>query len=47
MEDNAVNGGAVVKNPLDSLWGTVLCGVILTVILYFAIRAIMPAGGVS
>jgi len=25
-----------VKNPLDSLWGTIICGVILTVILYWA-----------
>jgi hypothetical protein len=24
-----------VKNPLDSLWGTVICGVVLTVIFYF------------
>lgn len=23
------------KNPLDSLWGTVISGVVLTVILYF------------
>jgi hypothetical protein len=25
-------------NPLDSLWGTVIVGLVLTVILYFAIR---------
>jgi hypothetical protein len=24
-----------VKNPLDSLWGTIILGVILTVILYY------------
>jgi hypothetical protein len=24
-----------VKNPLDSIWGTVICGFILTVALYF------------
>jgi hypothetical protein len=24
------------KNPLDSIWGTVICGVILTGILYYA-----------
>ncbi len=23
------------KNPLDSIWGTLIAGVILTVILYF------------
>jgi hypothetical protein len=30
-----------VKNPLDSLWGTIICGVILTVILYFAAQGIV------
>ena len=29
------------KNPLDSLWGTVICGVILTVILFYFARAMM------
>jgi hypothetical protein len=24
-----------VKNPLDSIWGTVICGFILTGILYY------------
>ena len=28
-------GGIHVKNPLDSIWGTVICGFILTVALYF------------
>jgi hypothetical protein len=40
--------GIPLKNPLDSLWGTVICGVILTVALYFLANAIMPhvtAGG--
>ena len=23
------------KNPLDSLWGTVICGVVLTTIVFF------------
>jgi hypothetical protein len=23
------------KNPLDSLWGTIISGLVLTVILYF------------
>jgi hypothetical protein len=31
------------KNPLDSLWGTIILGLILTVILYYAVRAL--AGG--
>jgi len=26
------------KNPLDSLWGTVISGVVLTAILYFAVK---------
>jgi len=26
------------KNPLDSLWGTVISGVVLTVILYTLIK---------
>jgi hypothetical protein len=29
------------KNPLDSLWGTVICGLILTVILFYLARAMM------
>jgi hypothetical protein len=27
------------KNPLDSLWGTVISGVVLTIILYYVVRA--------
>jgi hypothetical protein len=26
------------KNPLDSLWGTVISGVVLTIILYYVVR---------
>ncbi len=29
------------KNPLDSLWGTVICGLILTVIFYFIAKALI------
>jgi hypothetical protein len=29
------------KNPLDSLWGTVISGLVLTVVLYYLARAIM------
>ncbi len=32
------------KNPLDSLWGTVICGLILTVILFYLARAMMGGG---
>ena len=30
-------------NPLDSLWGTIIAGVVLTVILYFIVRALLGA----
>ncbi len=26
------------KNPLDSLWGTVISGVVLTIILYYVVK---------
>jgi hypothetical protein len=29
------------KNPLDSLWGTVICGLILTVILFYIVKTAM------
>ena len=29
------------KNPLDSLWGTVISGLVITVILYFIVKAAM------
>lgn len=29
------------KNPLDSLWGTVISGLILTLILYNIVRFVM------
>ena len=29
------------KNPLDSLWGTVISGLILTAILYFVVKNIL------
>ena len=29
------------KNPLDSLWGTVISGVILTAILYFVVKSLL------
>lgn len=29
------------KHPLDSLWGTVIAGLVLTVVLYFLARAAM------
>jgi hypothetical protein len=32
-----------VKNPLDSIWGTVICGFVLTAILWAIARAIVSA----
>jgi hypothetical protein len=29
------------KNPLDSLWGTVICGVLLTAVLYLVVKSIL------
>lgn len=26
------------KNPLDSLWGTIISGLVLTVVLYFVVK---------
>ena len=26
------------KNPLDSIWGTIICGLVLTVILYHSVK---------
>jgi hypothetical protein len=37
-----------VKNPLDSIWGTVICGFILTGILYYVATLLVShaaAGG--
>ena len=34
---------ATMKNPLDSLWGTVISGLVLTVVLYYLARAMMGA----
>ena len=30
------------KNPLDSLWGTVISGLVLTLILYEIVKYAMP-----
>jgi hypothetical protein len=29
------------KNPLDSLWGTVVSGLVLTVVLFYLVKAMM------
>ena len=29
------------KNPLDSIWGTIICGLILTAILYYVVKNVL------
>ena len=29
------------KNPLDSLWGTVIAGLVLTLVLYLVVRSLI------
>ena len=36
-----VGPGRTMKNPLDSLWGTVISGMLLTAILYFVVKSIL------
>ena len=31
------------KNPLESLWGTVICGLVLTGVLYVVVKAAIGA----
>jgi hypothetical protein len=33
------------KNPLDSLWGTVISGVVLTVILFYVAQWLVARAG--
>ena len=33
--------GQSMKNPLDSLWGTIITGVILTAILYYIVKNVL------
>ena len=33
------------KNPLDSLWGTVLSGLVLTAVLFYLARAVAGSLG--
>jgi hypothetical protein len=30
------------KNPLDSIWGTIISGLVLTFVLYIFARAFLP-----
>lgn len=29
------------KNPLDSIWGTIISGLVLTAILYYVVKSMM------
>lgn len=31
------------KNPLDSLWGTVISGLVITLVLYFIVKQLVAA----
>jgi hypothetical protein len=33
--------GIVMKNPLDSLWGTVISGLILTAVLFVLVKSFL------
>lgn len=34
------------KNPLDSLWGTVISGLVLTLVLYMFVKNVLISTGV-
>lgn len=34
------------KNPLDSLWGTVISGLVLTLVLYMFVKNVLITTGV-
>jgi hypothetical protein len=40
MRRSATIMGGTMKNPLDSLWGTIICGLVLTAILYYVVKSI-------
>ncbi|MFQ5993731.1 MAG: hypothetical protein ACE5K1_01445 [Acidiferrobacterales bacterium] len=42
--DSRIEGqrGAHMKNPLDSIAGTIISGLVLTIILYFFAKAFLP-----
>ena len=29
------------KNPLDSLWGTIISGLVLTLVLYYVVKLLL------
>jgi hypothetical protein len=38
-QPSALQKEILMKNPLDSLWGTIVSGLVLTLILYLIVRA--------
>jgi hypothetical protein len=38
-----IGGVLVLKNPLDTLTGTIVCGLIITIVLYVIVKSI-PVG---
>ncbi len=38
----ARKGSQTMKNPLDSIWGTIISGLVLTFVLYVFARAFLP-----
>lgn len=38
---NRIEREVIMKNPLDSLWGTVISGLILTLILYLIVKSMI------
>jgi hypothetical protein len=37
----ARRGGITMKNPLDSIWGTIISGLVLTAILYYVVKSML------
>ncbi len=37
------NKETFMKNPLDTLWGTVITGLVLTAVLYYVAKSLMGA----
>ena len=35
------------KNPLDSIWGTIIAGLVLTLVLYVFAMGFLPLGGAA
>ena len=34
----------ILKNPLDTLTGTIIAGIVLTIVLYYVVKMIQPVG---